>query len=608
MKLAVTYRPSGTVAQVPSGTTLFHAAHWAGIPIASTCGGRGTCGKCKVRVLDGSAEPTPSDHRKLRAGELDQGWRLSCQHSVTEPVACEVPPLESVPKAATMGVGWLVLLEPDVHRVVVAIDPPSLDDPRSHLRRLLDALDAEGFEPRYGGAILSRVATAMRDEPPTLTATIVGEHLVDVEAGEVDRPALGVALDVGTTTVVATLVDLSTGGVAAVESALNGQARFGADVIARIGHTMTGDDAVDELRASVVATVNELLGRTIGAAGVDRGDVVQLVAVGNATMLHLLLGADPRSIALAPFAATFLEPHDLRADELGLEIHPEGRVVLLPGIGPYVGADIIGDLVATGLAREDRVRLLVDVGTNGEIVCGSAERVVATAAPAGPAFEGGQILHGMRAVEGAIEGVSLERGEVELTVIGDARPRGICGSGLIDVVAQLRLIGLLNPNGTLVSREQALEAAHPLADRLVERDGVRAFALTDEGVLTQLDVRELQSAKGAIATGIEVAMRELGVQAEDLDEVLLAGSFGTYVDPTNARVLGLVPSVPVQRIRAVGNAASEGAKMALLSFREREIAFELPSFVEYVELSGAEAFNDRFVANLAFPVLEGAGA
>ncbi|HYX80377.1 MAG TPA: ASKHA domain-containing protein, partial [Actinomycetota bacterium] len=459
-----------------------------------------------------------------------------------------------------------------------------------------------------GGAILSRVATAMRDEPPTLTATIVGEHLVDVEAGEFDRPALGVALDVGTTTVVATLVDLSTGGVAAVESALNGQARFGADVIARIGHAMTGDDAVDELRASVVATVNELLGRTIAAAGVDRGDVIQLVAVGNATMLHLLLGADPRSIALAPFAATSLEPQDLRADELGLEIHPEGRVVLLPGIGPYVGADIIGDLVATGLAREDRVRLLVDVGTNGEIVCGSAERVVATAAPAGPAFEGGQILHGMRAVEGAIEGLSLERGEVELTVIGDARPRGICGSGLIDVVAQLRLIGLLNPNGTLVSREQALEAAHPLADRLVERDGVRAFALTDEVVLTQLDVRELQSAKGAIATGIEVAMRELGVQAEDLEEVLLAGSFGTYVDPANARVLGLVPSVPVQRIRAVGNAASEGAKMALLSFREREIAFELPSFVEYVELSGAEDFNDRFVANLAFPALEAAGA
>jgi uncharacterized 2Fe-2S/4Fe-4S cluster protein (DUF4445 family) len=214
----------------------------------------------------------------------------------------------------------------------------------------------------------------------------------------------------------------------------------------------------------------------------------------------------------------------------------------------------------------------------------------------------------MRAVEGAIEGVSLERGEVELTVIGDARPRGICGSGLIDVVAQLRLIGLLNRNGTLVSREQALEAGHPLAGRLVERDGVRAFALTDEVVLTQLDVRELQSAKGAIATGIEVAMRELGVQAEDLEEVLLAGSFGTYVDPANARVLGLVPSVPVQRIRAVGNAASEGAKMALLSFREREIAFELPSFVEYVELSGAEDFNDRFVANLVFPALEAAGA
>jgi uncharacterized 2Fe-2S/4Fe-4S cluster protein (DUF4445 family) len=333
--------------------------------------------------------------------------------------------------------------------------------------------------------------------------------------------------------------------------------------------------------------------------------VVEMVVVGNATMLHLLLGVDPRSIAVSPFVATFLEPQDLRAAEVGVEIHPDGRVVLFPSIGAYVGADVVADVVATGLAREERQRLLVDVGTNGEIVCGSARRLVATAAPAGPAFEGGHILHGMRATEGAIEGVVLNEDGVRLQVIGgDVEPRGICGSGLVDAVAQLRRVGLLQENGILRSRDEAVLSEHPLAERLVDRDGIRAFALTDVVVLTQLDIRELQSAKGAIATGIEVAMHALETRPADLEEVLLAGSFGTYIDPESARVIGLVPPVPVERIRAVGNTASEGAKMALVSFREREMAFELPHLVEYLELSGAADFNERFIRNLAFPPLE----
>jgi uncharacterized 2Fe-2S/4Fe-4S cluster protein (DUF4445 family) len=279
-------------------------------------------------------------------------------------------------------------------------------------------------------------------------------------------------------------------------------------------------------------------------------------------------------------------------------------VALFPSIGAYVGADIVGDVVATGLAREPLKRLLVDVGTNGEIVVGNEDRVVATAAPAGPAFEGGQILCGMRATEGAIEGVVLTNGRVELQVIGGpgVTPRGLCGSGLIDAVAQLRLAGLLKAGGLFPGDEEL--AGHPLAAHIREQGGLRVFALTDEVVLTQLDIRELQSAKGAIATGIEVAMREIGYTAADLDEVLLAGSFGTYINPESARVLGLVPPVAVERIKAVGNTASEGAKMALMSFREREIAFELPGVIEYVELSGAADFNDMFIANLGFPDLD----
>lgn len=600
-KIEVTYLPSGTVAHVPAGTTLFHAANWAGLPIESTCGGRGTCGKCKVRLLEGEAEPTPADHRHLSPDQLEGGWRLSCQSEIHARTTCDVPALIRTPKAATMGVGRFVLLEPNVRKLVLRLDPPSLADHRSHAHRLSDALAVEGLEVRTDPSVLPRLARALEDGT-TVTATVVGDHLVDVEAGETDDRVFGASVDIGTTTVVATLVHLRAGTVAGVASTINRQASFGADVIARMGHAMRGQEETGQLRSAALETVNAVLEEARTAAGVDAREVYEAVVVGNATMLHLLLGVDPRSIALSPFVATFLEPQDLRATDVGLAIHPDGRVAVLPSIGAYVGADVVGDVVATGLAREPRLRLLVDVGTNGEIVCGSIDRVCATAAPAGPAFEGGQILHGMRATDGAIEGVVLDD-DVRLQVIGgDVRPSGICGSGLIDVVAQLRLAGLLRADGVLASPDEV--PGHPLADRLLVRDGIRVFALTDDVVLTQLDIRELQSAKGAIATGIEVAMYTLGVGAEDLDEVLLAGSFGTYIAPASARAIGLVPRVPVERIKAVGNAASEGAKMALLSFRERELAFELPNVVEYVELSGATDFNERFIRNLAFPALE----
>lgn len=605
-KVEVTYLPSGKTAHVPEGTTLFNAAHWAGLPIDSTCGGRGTCGKCQVRLITEAPEPTPADHRHLVQDQIDSGWRLSCQHSIDSDAECEVPRLMRTPKAATMGVGRFVLLEPNVQKHYLEMEIGSLEDARSHLTRIREALAVEGLEVACGPGLFPRLSRAMADDNHRVTATVVGDHLVDVDAGDTRGAMFGVSVDIGTTTVVATLVDLCAGAPVAIESTINRQAPFGADVIARMGHAMTGVEAMADLESAVKDTVNGLIDDACAAAGVAPEAVYELVVVGNATMLHLFLGVDPRSIALAPFVATFLEPQDLRAGEIGIHIHPDGRVALLPSIGAYVGADITGDIVATGIARDERLRLLVDVGTNGEIVLGSAARVVATAAPAGPAFEGGQILHGMRATDGAIEGVVLERGEVELQVIGgvDLTPLGICGSGLIDIVAQLRVCGLLKENGILMTAEEAAAQGHPLASSIVDLDGVRAFAVTPDVRLTQLDIRELQSAKGAIATGIEVAMNALQLEADDLEEVMLAGSFGTYINPESARVVGLVPAVPVERIKAVGNTASEGAKMVLMSFREREIASEIPAFVEYLELSGAEDFNDMFIRNLAFPALE----
>jgi uncharacterized 2Fe-2S/4Fe-4S cluster protein (DUF4445 family) len=322
-------------------------------------------------------------------------------------------------------------------------------------------------------------------------------------------------------------------------------------------------------------------------------------------MLHLLLGIDPSPLAVMPFTPAFMEPLTVVAAEVGLDIHPRGFVQTLPALGAYVGADIVAGVLATGIVREDKLRVFVDVGTNGEIVLGNEQRALATAAPAGPAFEGSQIRCGMRATDGAIEGVTLGD-TVELQVIGgDVRAEGICGSGLVDAVAQLLLVGLLDHSGRMKTRDDVPD--HPLRDRLIDVDGIRAFLLADGVYLSQRDIRELQFAKGSIATGIKVLMDILGVETKDLDEVLLGGSFGSYLNPESAKIIGLVPPVAVDRIIAVGNSAGEGAKIALLSYRERQVAFELPSRIEYIELSGRTDFNDAFVSVLGFPHLEPAG-
>jgi len=503
-KLEVVYKPFDKATRVPPGTTLFSAAHWIGLPIDSTCGGRGTCGKCKVQVLEGGAEITTADRKQLRPIELEAGWRLSCQAKVYQDTTVTVPELLRVPKAATMGVNRLVLLDPNVRKVFVELSEPSLEDQRSDLERLRDALTAEGFDMKADLRVLRRLPVVLRDAGFTVTAVLGGDALIAVEPGDTREESYGVAVDLGTTTVVGTLMNLKTGMAEAVRSTLNGQAPFGADVISRISHGMQGDEAKAELRDAVRRTINTILSELYESAGVSRDRVYEMVIVGNATMLHLMLGIDATPISMMPFTPAFTDPLYLPALDVGIDIHPAGYVQTLPVIGAYVGADIVAGIMATGLAREDKMRVFVDVGTNGEIVLGSVKRVLCTAAPAGPAFEGSQIRCGMRATEGAIEGVTLTD-HVELQVIGgDIVPRGICGSGLVDTVAQLRLAGLLDVGGKMRSREEVPE--HPLSDRLITVEGVRAFLLGENvphaagraraAVRERLDRDRYQSAHG----------------------------------------------------------------------------------------------------------------
>src|SRR5437588_963462 len=372
-KLEVTYLPFDRSTRVPPGTTVFSAAHWIGLPIDSSCGGRGTCGKCKVRVIGSPTEVTTADHRELRQDEIDQGWRLSCQAHVHEDMTCEVPQLLRVPKAATMGLGRLVILDPNVRKVYLELEAPSLHDQRSDVERLSEALTREGHDMTAEVVVLRSMPAVLRAADFKITAVLAGERLVAVEAGDTTGDCFGIAFDVGTTTLVGTLMNLRTGMAAAVHSTLNGQAPFGADVISRISHAMTGPDAIRELQQAVIGTMNQVIRELYRDAGVTAERTYEAVVVGNATMLHLLFGVDPTPISMMPFTPAFMEPITVAAAEIGLEIHPHGYLQTLPALGAYVGADIVAGVLATGIAREDKMRVFVDVGTNGESVLGGAQ-------------------------------------------------------------------------------------------------------------------------------------------------------------------------------------------------------------------------------------------
>jgi uncharacterized 2Fe-2S/4Fe-4S cluster protein (DUF4445 family) len=605
-RVRLSFRPEGGEVRVPAGTTVFDAASWNGIAIDSTCGGHGTCRKCKVRVVSGDVPIDAVDPRAFSPDELRDGWRLACRAAAAQDLEIDVPPLQTRPKAALVGVGRHVILRPSVQKRHVVMEEPSLEDQASDVERIARAVDdiALTFHP----AAVRTLGRTLRSANFDVTVVVCDELVIDVEPGDTTDRRHAISFDLGTTTVVATLLDLNTGQPLAVRSVLNRQQPFGADVISRVSATMLDPDALETLQARAAETLNLLAGEVCEEAGADPAGVYEMVLCGNVTMTQIALGIDPEPLAVAPFimAARRLPP--VTAADFGVHIHPRAPAFVFPALGAYVGGDIIAGMLATGLTRDRRLRLFIDVGTNSEIALGSNERVVSTAAPAGPAFEAAQIRCGMRAAEGAIEGVKISGDDIALEVIGDAAPVGMCGSGLVDAVAQLVTAGLLDHSGRFVPDEQAAEDHPGLAPRLVKVGEERVFVLAWRGddpanaiYLSQRDVRELQFAKASIATGWHILLTELGVTADDITQVLLAGSFGSYLSPASAVKIGLVPKLPLPRIVSAGNVAGEGAKMAALSLRERAAADAILEEVEYVELSGRADFNDMFVDQLAFP-------
>jgi uncharacterized 2Fe-2S/4Fe-4S cluster protein (DUF4445 family) len=603
----VDLRFNGRPVRVPPGVTLFDAASWNGIAIDSTCGGHGTCKKCRVRFKADPPVPTSLDLRAYTAQEIKEGWRLACRTPATTDADVEVPPLTTRPKAATVGVGRQVILRPAICKRYLELAEPSLADQVTDLERVLGEL--ADLSPTADLAVLRNLGTTLRQSDFRVTAVVADEALIAVEPGDTTGRAFGLAFDLGTTTVVGTLLDLTTGTPVAVESMLNKQQPFGADVIARISATMLDPAARDKLQQLAQETLAELAAVVCQAGGVSRDEVYEVALAGNATMVHLVLGIDPEPLGVAPFIMSTRLLPEVRAADLGIPAHPQARAVVFPAFGAYVGGDINAGLLASGMDRDSRVRLFIDIGTNCEIVLGGRDWLLATAAPAGPAFEGASIRCGMRAADGAIEAVAItEDGNLKLTVIGDTDPKGLCGSGLVDAVAALADAGIIDESGRFVPDEAAADSTPRLAERLTMVGKERVFILhwsverdpATSVYLSQRDIRELQFAKTAIATGWRILLEEADLKMEDIKQVLLAGSFGSYLNAKSAIRIGLVPDVGPRRIIAAGNVAGEGAKMALLSVRDRAAALALLEEVKYVELSDRPDFNDRFIAQLGF--------
>jgi uncharacterized 2Fe-2S/4Fe-4S cluster protein (DUF4445 family) len=604
----VAFQPEGRSVFVLRGTKIIEAAGQAGIILSQPCGGEGTCGKCRVEVLGDCPEPTPSDRRALTPEQLGAGWRLACQLAVVGNMVISVPRetrfFEQM--VLTEGPACRYPLEPNLRKKFLRVPEATTEDQRSDLARLRQAL-GEG-EAAAELALIQALPSMLRQADHRVTAVLEGDGIQWVEAGDTTDRIWGLALDVGTTTIVGTLMNLLSGRAAAIASRTNPQVHFGDDVVTRISYIERTRDGLARMRRRLLDCLREMVTELCEGAQVEPESVYEATIVGNTTMTHILLGVDPSPIAHAPYVAVFRQPVDAKARELGLEINRNANLHVLPNIAGFVGSDTVGVVLASGMAREPEVRLAIDIGTNGEVVIGNRDRLLACSCAAGPALEGARIRHGMRATDGAISKVVVNDA-VEVGVIGGGRPIGICGSGLIDAVAQFLDAGLIEPTGRMVDPQQAGDLPDGLRRLLMEQDGQPAVVLvagartkTGEPILlTQRDVREVQLASAAIRAGIGVLADEFGVEFEDLHSVLLAGGFGNFIRRSRAKRMGLLPLLPTERIEFIGNAAFAGAKAALLCRSSREEAEWISRRTEYVELAGRRDFHQLYMEAMEFP-------
>ena len=608
--ITVKFNPSGHIAQVEPGTSLGFILQTSELTVEMPCGGKGRCGKCLVLFHQGAPPPTPAELEQLTAAELSKGYRLACQAVLYEDAVIYLPDNHRLTRVLTDGIVRQITPRPAIVKKHAVVPPPTIDDQRSDLRRVLDAFSISDSALASLPA-LQKLPRMLREANYEITCIFADEVPVLFEPGDTAEACYGVAVDIGTTTIAAYLLDLQTGEQLSVAASANPQIRYGDDVISRISYATEKNEGLRNLQVAVVEEIQHLLNELTANAEIPLDKIYEISVVGNTCMTHLLLGIDPRYLAQAPYVPVISEKLYLSASEIGLKVNEAARIYILPCIAGYVGADTVGVLLSTALYEAERPILAVDVGTNGEIVLGCRDRILACSTAAGPAFEGAHIKHGMRAAAGAIDAVWIEDADVRFTTIGGVKPVGICGSGLLDMVACLVRAGIIDASGRIVDPEEVPPEFADLSRRLHKSEnGSNEFAIalpdnTSTGqaiVLTQRDVREVQLAKGAIAAGILTLMDRYGIELQDLDRVVLAGAFGNYMKKESAIAVGLIPKIPAEKIYSVGNAAGEGAKLALLSTDMRRCADHIADFVEYVELTTDLGFQEKFAQALLFDV------
>lgn len=606
------FKPGGFVAECEEGSSLLEMAGKAGVKLESICGGRGLCGKCKVQIISmdgGPPPPTPQERKLLTEEQLERGYRLACLVKPKSNALVYVPPesRRGLMRLQAEGLRVEAALKPAVRKHAVKVPKATLEDQRSDDDRLLEALAEErglkGLTIRLDA--LRRLPSALREGGWTATAvTLNDREVISVEPGDTSGEVYGVAVDVGTTKIAVYLLDLVNGRELAAASALNPQRIHGEDVMTRMAFANRSKRNLLELHRLVVGEVNKLVEECCVKAGVDKNKVYEAVFVGNTVMHHFLLGLETKYLSLSPYAQALRRPIDCSPTQLGLKINKRGNVHALPTIRSFVGADNVAVCLVTNIMEAEKPTLALDIGTNTEVDCGSRSLgLVVTSTPSGPAFEGWSTKWGMTASKGAIERVFIEPEglEVMYRTVGDAAPVGICGSGYVDAIAEMMKVGILdhrsrfNPNVGSKSVRKG-EDGYELVVAPKEESGVGK-----DIVVTQRDVGEIIKAKAAIHAAITLLLDYMGLGEEEIDRLLLAGAFGSYMNPESARTIGMLPDLELNKIIQIGNAAGSGAKLALLNVDERRRAEEISAKAKFVELATHPRFVKEYANSMYLP-------
>lgn len=615
MEYTVNFKSHGKSVAVEEGKTILDAAALASIAVESNCGAAGTCGKCKVHVVEGFDPKAERIGTKFfTEDEMNDGWVLACKYEVHQDLTVEVPIQKDAFSRKTKLNSLLdnITINSPIKKVYLELEKPSINDQCPDFERIIRALDLDITKQKPTRGLLAVIPKTLRDHQFRVTAVVNDDQLMWIEGGDTSSQKYGMVFDIGTTTVVCLLINLDTGEIGGAAAETNPQNVFGADVISRINYVISKQDTGEGLaqcHEKVTTCMNDLAMRAVAEAGVDKTMVYEATVVGNTTMSELFAGVDPSYLAPSPFIPGYVSGVHMTGKELGFDINPESHVYLLPNIAGYVGSDTVGVILGTHIHERPQYSGAIDVGTNGEIVLAGNGRILACSTAAGPAFEGAQIKFGMRAADGAIEAVYIdnEAGTCKVDVIGKKKAKGICGSGILDAIAQLYKNNIIDFRGRF--RGDADDIHPALKERMVKTEEGYEFILAtaEESVkkrpvvICQKDIGELQLAKGAIYAGFKVLMAEMGITIEDMKEIMIAGAFGSYIKVDSAMAIGLFPELPNGKIISIGNAASEGARLALVSQEERELCAELARKSEYIELSSRPDFQDEYVMAMYLP-------